>query len=281
MAKLNWLYEDSYRGIKYVAQTDQAQLRTMGTGSGSVYNCDPGYWVELTGYYCWYEGYPDYIYFQTTFGDWFVVGDKEAWKAYSRNASIPHYSRDQVQAMVDAMLKNDKRIVENNLFCARYADKLTAEQKKAVVQLQRRVQERQEALKSEGYVTDIQTAKPEGYAEFEPYLNQLMNSGIGIATWAVLLIYCFVIGSLAGAAYFVYRDFFAQAKEDVKWSDELTATLKAKLTEEEYAQLEKETQGIVTKATIRSRFAGIGKGLLYGGILLGGALLYRLISDRK
>ena len=281
MAKLNWQYEDQYRGIILIAQNDQAQLRTMTSGSGSVYDCEKGYWVELTGYYCWYEGYPEYLYFQTTFGNWFAVLTEGAWARSKNNASVPHYSRDQVQAMIDAMLKNDKRIVENNLFCARYADKLTAEQKKAVVQLQRRVQERQEALKSEGYVTDIQTAKPEGYAEFEPYLDKLMNSGVGIATWAALLIYCFVIGSLAGAAYFVYRDFFAQAKEDVKWSDELTATLKAKLTEEEYAQLEKETQGIVTKATIKSRFAGIGKGLLYGGILLGGALLYRLFRDRK
>ena len=276
---INWDYSEELLGVQVVAKNKTFLYTVEDGGHGYIVNAKKGYWVTLTGYYCWKN--PDYVYLQTTFGDWFIINDNEDWEYYTRDTKIPHYSRDEVQAMVDAMLKNDRRIVENNLFCARYADKLTDEQKKTVVELQRRVQERQEALKADGYVTDIQTAKPEGYAEFEPYLNQLMNSGIGIATWAALLIFCLVIGATAGAAYFVYRDFFAQAKDDVKWSDELTATLKAKLTEEEYAQLERETQGIVTKATIRSRFAGIGKGLLYGGILLGGALLYRLISDRK
>lgn len=276
MAKLNWEYDDRYRGIKYVAQNGDAQLRTLSTGSGAFHNCTKGEWVTLTGYYCWYDGYTDYIYFQTTYGDWFAVGSATDWKAYAATESIPHYSRDEVQRMVDAMLANDRRIVENNLFCARYADKLTADEKKEIVQLQRRVQERQEALKSQGFVTDLKYGKTEGYAEFEPYLEKLMNSGIGFA-WGVFLVWCFVIAATAGACYFVYRDFFAQSKEDVKWSDELTKTLKDKLTAEEYAQLERETQGIITNVSIRERFKGGLNTFTIGALIIGAALVIRTL----
>ena len=275
MVDLHWLYDERYSGIKLVAQNDQAQLQTVGQdGGGSVEFMKKGNWVTLTGYYVWHTN-PDNLYFQTTLGNWYAVVNKTDW-SNAGTVTLPHYSRDEVQAMINAMLANDRRIVENNLFCARYANKLTDKEKKAVVTLQRRVMERQDALKSQGFVNDLKYAQTEGYAEFAPYLERLMNSGIGFA-WGVFLVWCFVIAATAGACYFVYRDFFAQSKDDVKWSDQLTKTLKDKLTPEEYAQLERETQGIVTRVKIQERFKGVGKGLLYGGIILGAALLIRML----
>lgn len=280
MANLNWTYEDQYRGIVLVAQNNDAQLRTVGTGSGSVYDCKKGEWVTLTGYYCWYDNNTDYLYFQTTYGDWFAVITQGAWTRAKDDKSVPHYSRNDVQKYIDAMLANDQHIVENNLFCARYADKLTAEEKKAVVTLQRRVMERQDALKSQGYVTDVQYAKPEGYEEFEPYLDKLMNSGIGFA-WCAFIVWCLVLGATAGACYFIYRDFFEQAKEDVKWSDELTKTLMAKLTPEEYEQLRNETAGIVTKSNLRAKLGSWGTMFKVAAMLLAGAFAYKFFFTRE
>lgn len=277
MVDIHWQYNENWLGIKYVALNDNAQLQTVGAdGNGTAKWMEKGNWVTLTGNFCWHTN-PNNVYLQTTLGNWYIpIDDIGNWQAVSRNTNIPHYSRDEVQAMIDAMLANDRRIVENNLFCARYADKLTAKEKKAVVTLQRRVMERQEALQAHDLVEDIKYAQPEGYAEFAPYLEKLMNSGIGFA-WAAFIAWCLVLGATAAACYFVYRDFFAQSKDDVKWSDELTRTLKNKLTDEEYAQLERETQGIVTRVKIQERFKGVGKGLLYGGIILGVALFIRML----
>lgn len=277
MVDIHWLYDERYEGIKLVALNEQAQLQTVGQdGGGSVEFMKKGNWVTLTGYYCWHTS-PDNLYFQTTLGNWYAIVNKTDWRN-AGTVTLPHYSRDEVQAMIDAMLANDRRIVENSLFCARYADKLTAKEKKAVVTLQRRVMERQDALKSQGLVKDIKYAQTEGYAEFAPYLEKLMNSGIGFA-WAAFIVWCFVLGATAAACYFVYRDFFAQSKDDVKWSDELTRTLKNKLTDEEYAQLERETQGIITKVSIRERFKGGLNTLTIAALIVGAALVVRIFKE--
>jgi hypothetical protein len=112
-------------------------------------------------------------------------------------------------------------------------------------------------------------------------MERLMNSdGVGIATWAVVVIAAVVIASLSTAAYFAYKYYASEAEKDVKYSKELTKILTEKLTPEEYQQLLNETKGIVTKARIMQSIGGLSKYLLIGGAVVGGALLFRLIKNK-
>ena len=54
-----------------------------------------------------------------------------------------------------------------------------------------------------------------------------------------------------------------------------------KLTPEEYEQLKKETQGIVTKSRLVSRLSGWGDMAKFSLLALGGLLVYKLIKDKR
>lgn len=276
-------YDASYAGAKFVAQGAKdgyvPEIRTL--GGENVVDLKSGEYVIATGEYFYLPDYPGIRYYQTTYGIYFVsVGDYSytGWKIYSHAINLPKYSRDDAQRLVNGIIENNIHIVENNLLCARFADKFTPEQRKQIAELQKRVQERWDAIKNDGYCEDIQESYPKGYADLEPYLAQLMKTeGIGIVWWAACIIVAIVIGGLGAAAYFVYRDLFQESKEDVKYSDELTKILQEKLTEEEYQQLLNETQGIVTKAKIRAKLGSYGTVLKVAGIMIAGALAYKFI----
>ena len=210
---------------------------------------------------------------------WIDLND--GWVQYERSG-VPTISEAKAQEIINGIIKNNIHITENNLFCARYADKLTAEQRTQIAQLQKRVKERSDALKNDGLVTDIQESYPKGYADLEPYLANLMKSeGIGLVWWAGCIIFAAVLAGAAKAAYFVYRDFFADSEKDVQFSDNLTKTLMDKLTPEEYEQLKSETQGIVTKARLRQKLADIPTALKWGAAIVGGLVLYKFLTTLK
>ena len=269
-------YNEKFKGAKFVANAG-AKVRTLQVGEGVVHDCAKGEWYVGTGYY-FYDS-DGYAYMQTTTGYWYIVTNENAstqWTVYANAVEIPSYSRDDVQKYVDAMIQNNIRIVENNLFCARYADKLTADERKKIAQLQKRVMERQDAIRSNGFCEDIRESYPTGYADLEPYLAKLMkDEGIGLVWWAGCIIFALVVGGLAAASYFIYRDLFEESKEDVKWSDELTKTLMSKLTPEEYEQLQNETQGIVTKARLRAKLGSWGTVAKVAAVLVAGAFAYK------
>lgn len=280
-------YDDSFNGAALVARIDGASLRTIGSGSGYSHELKQGDAVILTGFYVEDHGY---IYAQTTFGDWYAVlypeqeKNSEVW-AYKQHAEkVKRYSENDAQAVVDALIRNNRHITEQNLFCARYISKLTKDQRKLVCDLQKRVAARNNALKNDAYIKSYQEGASDGYAELSPYLDKLMTTdGVGIATWAICVIVAVVIGAAAGAAYFVYRDWFDESKEDVKYSDELTKVLMDKLTDEEYQQLMDETQGIVTKARLReaasSSWDGIKSVAKYIAIAAGCLLAIKAFSS--
>lgn len=206
---------------------------------------------------------------------------KDGWVEYD-HSGVPTISEAKAQEIINGMIKNNIHITENNLFCARYADKLTSDQRKQIAQLQKRVMDRQDALRNDGLVYDIQESYPRGYADLEPYLAKLMKSeGIGIVWWAACIIAALVVGGLAAASYFIYRDLFEESKEDVKWSDELTAKLLEKLTPEEFEQLKNETAGIVTKARIRAKLGSWGTILKVAAILVAGAFAYKFFTNKQ
>lgn len=264
------MYYDSTQAGKVYQMTDAPLYNGLTGGyfksafgaTGSVSR------VTLTGYYIvsnlQSRGY------LTTNGHYIVL--KDGWQ-YVEAKSVNQYTQTQAQALVNKIIKCNMHILSNNLLCARYADKFTAEQQQQIRDLQKRLQERNDKLTNDGLCTNVQQSYPTGYAELEPYLAQLMaNESIGMATWAVITIVAIVIAGMGTAAYYAYKYYAAQAERDVKFSDDLTRILQSKLTDEEYEMLLAETRGIVTKARIKQTlstganvwlWAAAGFGVLY------------------
>lgn len=274
------LYSEDVAGGKMVAKQG-AQVRTDPSvvGRGTFWTVDPGNYVILTGFF---YSYDNIYYYQTTNGVWAIVdmnnmtGD---WSPSGRE-SVSNYSQTQAQYLVNKIIRNNEQILKNNLVCARFAHVFTNAQKQQIRELQERLKERNNALQAEGLLTSVQTSSPDGYAELAPYLNNLMSGGgIGIATWAVLVITATVIAGLGTAAYFAYKSFADESEKDVKFSKELTAILAKKLTPEEYEQLLSETKGIVTKARIKQAASSYGTVLMIAGAAVGGFLLYRFLKE--
>ena len=286
MSKMILGYKESLDGAKWVAAQDGAALTTYNNNgvNETSYSVKKGNWFTTTGYYYYPDDASGYILMQTTTGA-FINYSEEAkpyWTAYEAKTQLPKYSVDQTQRLVDGIIKNNIHIVENNLFCARYADKLTSDQRKQIVQLQQRVQERMDAISNSGYCEQVEKSYPKGYSDLEPYLAKLMETGgVGLVWWAWCIVAALVVGGFATVAYYVYHDLFKESEEDVKWSDELTRTLQAKLTPEEYEQLKKETQGIVTKAKIQAKLGSYGTMLKIGGVLIAGALVYKFFFGNR
>lgn len=231
--------------------------------------------VTLTGYT--ETSISGNVGYQTTSGGYIFLSD--GWKEIGTQA-IMQYSQSQAQALVNKIIKNNEQIICNNLLCARYAHKLTENQRAQVRELQHRLQARNNALQAGGLTQDVQTSYPAGYAEMSAYLDKLMaGEGVGVATWVVVVIAATVIAATATAAYFAYKSLADESEKDVKFSKDLTRTLTSKLTEEEYQQLLDETKGIVTKARIKQAVGSYGKVLTIAAFVVGGGLLYRWIKN--
>lgn len=249
------------------------------SGSLDGWSADGFRTVQLTGFYVTTAS--GATMYQTKFGNSYI-DLTDGWQQY-QSGTLPTYSQTQAQYMLDKLLKNHKVILQNNLVCAKYADRLTADQQKRLFDLQSRLEARDEALRRDGLCSNLVESYPQGYSNLEQYLIAFMGgrgvSGVGSVT-ATIIVAAVVIASLATAAYFAYRAYYNESEQDVKWSKELTATLASKLTDEEYAQLKAETAGIVTKARLKASLgsiAGIAKyALIAGGVYL----LYNSLKNK-
>ena len=120
--------------------------------------------------------------------------------------------------------------------------------------------------------------------------NSLSNFMVSMQTGApigavvsisTIVIAAVIIASLSTAAYFAYKYIASEAEKDVKFSDDLTKTLVAKLTKEEFEQLMEETNGIVTRQKILSSIGG-GLGFVKFGLLaVAGLAIYKTFKDYK
>lgn len=228
--------------------------------------------VVLTGYSA--TSSRGSVGYQTRSGKYIILS--EGWQEIGVVA-IAQYSQSQAQALANKIIKNNQQIIRNNLLCARFASKLTEEQRSAVRGLQSRLQARNSALQAEGLTTDIRTGYPKEYAELSGYLDALMKGEtIGVATWVVVVIAVTVLAATATAAYYAYKSLADESEKDVKFSKELTATLVSKLTEEEYQQLLDETAGLLTKSKIKQLVSSNTKWLL----LAAGGILAAVVIDR-
>ena len=236
--------------------------------------------VLLTGYYVVTDR--GAVMYQTTGGGFIDLAD--GW-IESGTGVVPTRTRTAAQILVNTIIKNNKHILNNNLLCARYQDKLTDSQKDKLYELQKRLQRRNSALQAEGVLGNIETSYPRGYVAWQNDLEQFMQSytsgvGVVLTTTAVIVISAIVMASMGTAAYFAFKAYASESADDVKYSDELTKILTSKLTEEEYEQLKTETEGIVTKARIKASIGG-ATGLLKYGIVGAGiaAIIYTIVKN--
>lgn len=259
----NW-FDQSFAGAQLISIGEgsicPSVLQTAVTGSGTQWDVDKGRYVECTGWLRGNDKIADWYYAQTIDGRFVLLNynaksiSECGWSLYKRRT----YTASAAQKLIDKLISNNKRILENNLLCAYYSNRLSSQQKRDVVTLQRRLEARNDSLKEDGYVSNLITSQPPGYKELLPYLTSLENS-VG-STTATIIVSCVVIAALATAAYFFYKNLYEESEDDVKYSDELTKTLMSKLTPEEYEQLKKETAGLITKAKIKQKFASFGSG---------------------
>lgn len=278
-------FNSKYAGQYYTLQGGEVYvLRGDGRFAYAGANTASNIIVQLTGYYK--QGTSSIMY-QTTQDGWIKLSDGWQNTGY---APIRQYTAKDAEYYVNQVIRNNAHILENNLFCARFASKLNDDEQYELYRLQSALQARNERIVNDGLCTDIKVSSPPGYSKLDGYLNQFMQAyansaeinGVGvISTTAIIVVSCIVVGSLATAAYFAYKAFAAESEKDVKYSDELTKTLLNKLTAEEYEQLMRETNGIVTKTRLSSRFSGafgLLKWLLIGAA---GYVVYRGIKNKK
>lgn len=272
-------YDSRFAGAKAVATQNGAQATTGIVNFGTVYVFGASDYAICTGYYYDTDGMT--IYVQTDSGMYLIVDLNSPEWSFTTDVVRPKtYTQTQAQYLVNKIIRNNDQILKNNLVCARYANIFTNAQKQQIRELQERLQERNKALQAEGLLTSVQTSSPEGYAELAPYLDKLMSGGgIGLATWAVVVIAATVVAATATAAYFAYKSFADESEQDVKFSKELTAILAEKLTPEEYEQLLNETKGIVTKARIKQAVSSYGTVFMIAGAAVGGFLLYKFLKE--
>lgn len=270
----DFLFSANHAGVQYsMPRGFTYSLMDNGSFAGTAVGGEKTT-VVLTG---WYLTRDNGANMYMTIGNRYI-NLTEGWQ---RGSLGVQYSQATAQDYVNRIIKANKDIIANNILCARFSHKLSADQKKTLYELQTRLQARNSALIEDGLVTVQQTSYPAGYGELESYLQNFMaTGGVGIATWAVIVVAAVVIASLSTAAYFAYKAYAAEAEQDVKYSKELTRTLVSKLTEEEYQQLLQETKGIVTKARIKqslSNYSGILSVVL---IATGAYMLVNLLKQK-
>ena len=276
-------FNQSYSGQYYQLQAGQVYV-LRGDGRFAYAGADTSgiVGVQLTGYYK--QGADSKNMYQTTGGGWIRMAD--GWKN-TGYAPIRLYSAKDAQYYVDKVIKANARILQNNLFCARFASKLTEEEQYQLYSLQSRLEGRNNKLQNDGLCSDLKVSTPPGYSLLDNSLSYFMNAyanGVPIGALfsvSTIIISAVVIASLATAAYFAYKYLASEAEKDVKYSEELTKTLMDKLTPEEYQQLLEETQGIVTKAKLNSQFQG-GLGVIKWGLLaVAGVAIYKAFKNRN
>ena len=259
---MNILYENRFNGAKAVALPNAGasyvNYPPSTVGSTEHYMLYDGQSFTCTGYYASVYGSGDECwYLQTTSGVWILavnVTRGEYWFRLTESTRKLAYSQAQAQDYVNKVIENNKKIVSLNLLCARFSYKLSQKERQTLYALQTRLQERNARLIQDGFCQDITTSTPAGYSQFESYMQRFMASGgvgIVISSTTAIVISCVVVASLATAAYFAYKALYEESLDDVRYSEQLTKTLMDKLSPEEYEQLMRETQGIVTKSKLK------------------------------
>lgn len=236
--------------------------------------------VTLTGWYTTQQGLS---YYQTTdpLYQYVTLLDNTMPVQYDSNVNSNGYD---AQELVNGIIKNNKRILENNLICARFANKLSLKQRDLLYNLQSRLEIRDNALVNNQLISKAEVSYPKGYQNESSYLKKFMDSdgkvGVVLSGTATIVVSAIVLASVGAAAYFAFQAYYDESMEDVKYSDELTAILADKLTPEELQMLKDETAGIVTKARLKSSVGSFGSILKWAAYGFAAYTLYKLIAPK-
>lgn len=269
----NITFNAEYAGARWLAIRNAACV-SLSSSTGEQINIQAGYYVVGTGRYTWDD---TNIYVETTTGYWAVINEQNP--DFVGNGKDSKTSA-QAQNLVNNLLKTNMRILENNLFCARFSQYLSATEKQNVAILQHNLEVRNDAIMDTDVFSALEQSSPEGYSELQSYLDQLCNEnkvGVVVTTSVLLIVSAIVVASLSTAAYYAFSYYAEQATKDLKYSDELTKTLTEKLTAEEYDQLMTETKGLVSKAAITSKLSGSFSWLKYIAYGAAAYLIYKTV----
>lgn len=257
-------FEPEVAGFK--ARANQStMINTLGRG----FQVGTGTIVTLTGWYDQLRYYiVEYPGYYVSIDDWDIV------------AQPTPKTQKQAQSLINALLKNNQYIFENNLLLARFANRLNLSEKNTLYGLQKRLEERDNMLREADVFSSLGEARIMGYSNYQSYLDEFMsshNTGVGLVltTMQAILVAVVVIGSLSTAAYFAFKAAYEESKQDVELSRKMLKIFeKYQMTEEDIATIQQETQGIVTKRVLMEKinnWLGNTKMLIIGGlaVLLG------------
>lgn len=154
------------------------------------------------------------------------------------------------QSMMDELIDLNKRIIENNLLCARlitlYNEKGVAvpkSKRQTLHRLQFNYEYRTNRLLNSAFLKNsLKVTKPGGWSKYQSDLQNFMSHPkIGVAPVVIYVVGSVVITALiSGLIYLIFRGDHSEAKKDIVYSDQLTADLIENLPQEVYEQLKKE-----------------------------------------
>ncbi|NMA84857.1 MAG: hypothetical protein GX962_13460 [Epulopiscium sp.] len=154
------------------------------------------------------------------------------------------------QSMMNELLDINRRIIENNLLCARlitlYDKKgipVPKSKRKTLHRLQSNYEYRTNRILNSVFLKNsIKVTKSGSWSKYQNDLQNFMNNPkIGVAPVVIYVIGSVVITALiSGIIYLIFRGDHSEAKKDIVYSDQLTADLIENLPEDVYEQLKKE-----------------------------------------
>lgn len=280
---MDYKFSKEIQGYIYKSTADSYEynLRDDGKFAGVGINIDnsvanktctlTGYYVERTaGKMC-----------LTDCGFWILTSE---WENTNQRGTVKEYTDADANRLLAEIIRNNKIVLQNNLICARFSKYLTNSEKRSVAILQQNLETRNSQLKNSNLVTSVEVAEPKGVANYATYLNTLIQEyndgklGIAVSTIVTIVVGVMAIAGIGTIVYFNYKQVYADSVLDVQYSEELLEKLKSKLTEEEFKQLEKETQGMITKAYFKGTGTGATGLLKWALIAVGGYVAYTTVK---
>lgn len=210
------------------------------------------------------------------------------WSYYStegNNPSITSYKDSEI--MVNSLIDNNKTILENNLLCAGLITELEKQgkdmsaAKRKVMLLQRRLEERDNAIFASNKFEKVTTATPIGFIRYKNNLQDIADkTAIGAPPIVVAIVVSVVFTILTMALlYKTFKPHYSESKADLKVSKELTELL-ANVDPEVRAKILADLEEQVDKAYIRGKMDGSGVGTIKTLTYMGAGILgFMLLSN--
>lgn len=192
-------------------------------------------------------------------------------------------------SMINALIENNKVILENNLLCAGMLSYMETNKidvpiaaKKNIYALQTRLMVRNEKILSSSFIDTKKTAAPVGFSKYGNSLNTLMqtDNAVGIVPIVIYLVVSVVFTLLVSAIlYLIFKPDYTDSKADLKVSEDLTKAL-ATLSPEARTAVLADLNGQVDEAYVKGKLDGSGMGMLKTAGLFAAGVLGFVVIDK-